>query len=205
MIASILAHQKYRILAVAVSALVVGATLGSQAFPRVVLETTTYTSFETVSTTNTVTETRTETSTALKTETVTTKERETVFRTLTMTSTPTFVVTVTTTLTFTPPPRQVRITSNITIQYPPNARYRGSLPAVEVRGEVKNFGSTCVAFVKVIATFYDSQGRVIGSDFSYTDPDRLEPGQAAPFNILWSDVLAPLHNRTSLQVSFRDC
>jgi hypothetical protein len=31
------------------------------------------------------------------------------------------------------------------------------------------------------------------------------PGQAAPFNILWLDILAALHNRTSLQVSFRDC
>jgi len=128
--------------------------------------------------------------------------RETLYRTLTVTSTPTVVVTVTTTLTFTPPPRQVRITSNITIQYPPNARYPGSLPAVEVRGEVKNFGSTCADFVRVIATFYDSQGRVIGSDFTYADPSRLEPGQAAPFNILWSDMLAALHNRTSLQVSF---
>ena len=194
-----------RILAAATAALVFGGVIGSQAFPRVLWETLTTTRLETVSITTTTTATETLTQSVFETVTNTATLRETLYRTLTVTSTPTFVVTVTTTLTFTPPPRQVRITSNITIQYPPNARYRGSLPAVEVRGEVKNFGSTCVAFVKVIATFYDSQGRVIGSDFSYTDPDRLEPGQAAPFNILWSDVLAPLHNRTSLQVSFRDC
>jgi len=194
-----------QILAATIAALIVGGVIGSQAFPTIVRETLTNTILETVSTTTTLVSTETLTQTTSVTTTNTVTVRETLYRTLTVTSTPTVVVSVTTTLTFTPPPRQVRITSNLTIQYPPNARYRGSLPAVEVRGEVKNFGSTCVASVKVIATFYDSQGRVIGSDFDYTDPDRLDPGQAAPFNILWSDILAPLHNRTSLQVSFRDC
>jgi hypothetical protein len=31
---------------------------------------------------------------------------------------------------------------------------------MEVRGK-ENFGSTCAAFVKAIATFYESQGRVV--------------------------------------------
>ena len=43
------------------------------------------------------------------------------------------------------------------------------------------------------------------SDFAYAEPSRLEPGQAATFNILWSDLLAAPIQRTSLQVDFRDC
>jgi hypothetical protein len=170
-----------------------------------VRETLTNTILENVSTTTTLVSIETLTQTTSVTTTNTATIRETLYRTLTVTSTPTVVISVTTTLTFTPPPRQVRITSNLTIQYPPNARYRGSPPAVEMRGEVKNFGSTCAAFVEVIATFYDSQGRVIGSYFTYTNPHRLDPGQASPSNILWLDILAALHNRTSLQRTSYSC
>jgi hypothetical protein len=111
------------------------------------------------------TETLTQTTSITTTNTATV--RETLYRTLTVTSTPTVVITVATILTFTPPPRQVRITSNLTIQYPPNARYPDSLPAIDVRGEVKNLGSTCAAFLKVIATFYDDQAGL--SDAVSTD------------------------------------
>lgn len=57
--------------------------------------------------------------------------------------------------------------------------------------------------MEIIATFYDDQGRVVGSAFSFANPHTLDPGQKAPFNILWVDLLAGLVKRYSLQVEFR--
>jgi hypothetical protein len=56
-----------------------------------------------------------------------------------------------------------------------------------VRGK-EDFGSTCAAFVKAIETLYE---KLRQSDF-YNNPDCLNPGQAAQFNISWLDILAPL-------------
>jgi len=183
--------------------LVGGLLTGSQLFPK----TETRTPFQTETMTSVSTLTSQTTVTAILTETFTKSvtTTQTVFETTTETRTPTVWITSTTTWTHTPPPRQVKILSNITIGYPAGALYSGSLPAVEVRGEVQNVGSTCVEFVKVIATFYDEQGRVLGSEFTYADPHRLEPGQKAPFEILWTDILAPLHEHNTLTLDFRDC
>jgi hypothetical protein len=56
-------------------------------------------------------------------------------------------------------------------------------PTMDINGEIQNNGSESIDFVKVTATFYDATGSVIGSDFTYTDPDTLEPGQSAPFKL----------------------
>lgn len=104
-----------------------------------------------------------------------------------------------------PKPRDVVVVSNITLQYPANYFYKGSLPRIEVRGEVKNIGSACVSFVKVIATFYDNKGKVIGSEFSYSDPYTLYPGESAPFQITWDDLLALAWNKTKLDITYSPC
>jgi hypothetical protein len=43
-------------------------------------------------------------------------------------------------------------------------------------GEIKNNGTHDVDFVKVIASLYNADGAVIGSDFIYTDPSTIEAG-----------------------------
>jgi hypothetical protein len=51
-------------------------------------------------------------------------------------------------------------------------------------GEVTNQGSQKAAFVKVSGAFYNSSNSVVAADFTYTDPQDLEPGQTAPFEII---------------------
>ncbi|MHA1290350.1 MAG: FxLYD domain-containing protein, partial [Candidatus Thorarchaeota archaeon] len=50
-----------------------------------------------------------------------------------------------------------------------------------VRGEVKNIGEITATFVKVVATYYDVEGTVIGTSFTFTNPEDIEEGEAAPF------------------------
>jgi hypothetical protein len=63
--------------------------------------------------------------------------------------------------------------------------------AYHVVGEVTNQGSERATFVKVSGAFYNSSNAVVAADFTYTDPDNLEPGQAASFEII---VNAPTAN-----------
>ena len=59
-----------------------------------------------------------------------------------------------------------------------------SIGNFHIVGEVTNQGSQKATFVKVSAAFYDSSNTVVAADFTYTDPQDLEPGQAAPFDII---------------------
>jgi hypothetical protein len=57
-----------------------------------------------------------------------------------------------------------------------------------VLGELENAGESNIESVKIWATFYDENGRVIDMDFTYTDVGGLRtliPGQKSPFN-LWT-------------------
>lgn len=59
----------------------------------------------------------------------------------------------------------------------------GEFGRYEVVGEVVNGGADDTEFVKVAATFYDENGRVIETDYTYTDPSDVGTGQSAPFEI----------------------
>lgn len=52
-----------------------------------------------------------------------------------------------------------------------------------LRGEIKNSGEIDVTFVEVIATFYDEKGTVVGSSFTFTNPEDIGSGKAAPFEM----------------------
>jgi hypothetical protein len=51
-------------------------------------------------------------------------------------------------------------------------------------GEVLNKAQEERAFVKVSATIYDSQNKVIGTGLAYTEPTAIPPGESAPFEFL---------------------
>lgn len=63
---------------------------------------------------------------------------------------------------------------------------------LNVEGEVKNNSSTTAVLVQVIGTFYDSAGRVVGNDISFTNPSDIPPGTVAPFHIILSKASIPL-------------
>src|SRR5262249_685711 len=48
-------------------------------------------------------------------------------------------------------------------------------------GEVLNNGSITAEYVKVSASFYDQNGAIIGSEFTYTEPSTIRPGERAAF------------------------
>jgi len=57
-------------------------------------------------------------------------------------------------------------------------------------GEVTNQGNEKATFVKVSGAFYNSSNTVVASDFTFTDPQDLEPGQTTPFDITVSVPMA---------------
>ena len=74
------------------------------------------------------------------------------------------------------------------IQIPPRilsySSYVGSTGSLHIVGEVINESFQPIRFVEITATFYDSNNRVIGTDFTFTNPSTLEPGQIAPFDLI---------------------
>jgi len=57
-----------------------------------------------------------------------------------------------------------------------------------VSGEVENVGDSPANFIKIAATFYDSNDTVIATSFSYTMLKVLLPGRKSPFDILLTDT-----------------
>ena len=64
---------------------------------------------------------------------------------------------------------------------------------LHVVGEIKNIATGPANFVEVIATFYDSTGKVVASDFTYSNPSDLNGSQTASFElILMAEERVPL-------------
>ena len=62
-----------------------------------------------------------------------------------------------------------------------------------VVGEVENGGNTTAKFVKVTMTFYDANGTVVGTSFTYTDPHDLAPGAKGPFDLILMSASIPIN------------
>lgn len=92
----------------------------------------------------------------------------------TQTPTPTASPTPTPTPTPTPAPKIPILSSS---------NYTDSLGYFNVVGEVQNTLSSNIEYVRIVATFYDSENTVIGTDFTYTDIDILTPNQKSPFEL----------------------
>jgi hypothetical protein len=65
--------------------------------------------------------------------------------------------------------------------------YYDSIGSAHVVGEVTNNGPGVSHYTKVSGTFYDDQNKVAATEFTYTDPTDLGPGQSAPFDMIISD------------------
>jgi hypothetical protein len=50
-------------------------------------------------------------------------------------------------------------------------------------GEVTNNGQDDATSVTVSGIFYDKNHKVLDTDYTYTKPDTIEPGQKAPFEL----------------------
>ncbi|HJT49956.1 MAG TPA: FxLYD domain-containing protein [Nitrososphaeraceae archaeon] len=67
--------------------------------------------------------------------------------------------------------------------------FRDDTGAYHIVGEVKNNSPTdSMNYVKIVATLYGNGGRVVGTDFTYSDIDVLKPAEKSPFKIILSDL-----------------
>jgi hypothetical protein len=71
--------------------------------------------------------------------------------------------------------------------------YYGSTGSMHIVGEVMNQSPVTARFVKIIATFYNSNNQVIGTESTYADPSQLAPGQRAPFEIIAFGGSVPMY------------
>ena len=80
------------------------------------------------------------------------------------------------------------------------ASHLDDIGSYHIVGEVTNQGNEKATFVKVSGAFYNSSNIVVASDFTFTDPQDLEPGQTAPFDITVSAPTANEITSASLDV-----
>jgi hypothetical protein len=59
--------------------------------------------------------------------------------------------------------------------------------SVYVVGEVRNDLPYAVEYVQIVGRFFDSSGRLIDTDFTYTHLDQLRPGEESPFKLILTD------------------
>ena len=74
-----------------------------------------------------------------------------------------------------------------------------SISYLHVVGEVENNTPNVAKFVKVTGTFYNKGNEVVATDFTFTSPQDIAPGDKAPFEIVLTSASIPLseidHNR----------
>lgn len=73
-----------------------------------------------------------------------------------------------------------------------SSSYVDTLGWMHVVGEIKNIGVYATTYVKVIAIFYDSTGKVVDCAFTFSDPHDLEADQKAPFEVPLMSNRVPL-------------
>ena len=71
-----------------------------------------------------------------------------------------------------------------------------------VVGEVLNTTNSNIRFVKVVATFYDGAGTVIGTNFTYTELNIIIPNDMSPFEVSsYPDKIQPASYRLDIEYS----
>jgi hypothetical protein len=70
-----------------------------------------------------------------------------------------------------------------------SSSFTDDLGDYHVVGEVKNNSPTdSINYVKIVATFYDNTGKVVGTDFTYSNIDVLRPAEKSSFEIILNDA-----------------
>lgn len=84
-----------------------------------------------------------------------------------------------------------------------SSSYIDSLGWFNIVGEVQNVGDQAVDFVRIQATFYDSNDTVVETAFTYSELDVILPGRKSPFDItLWDESQSSKVDHYSLSVTF---
>jgi hypothetical protein len=85
-----------------------------------------------------------------------------------------------------------------------NSSYADSSGDLHIDGEVYNEMALKTAMdVQVIATFYDTNGKVVRTTRAFTEPKDLPSGENATFDVLLYPANTPQANRYELAVPWR--
>ena len=95
--------------------------------------------------------------------------------------------------------------SNNKIDITSHNTYINSIGHIHVIGEVENNSPLIAELVKIIGTFYDDNGNVVGTSFTYADPTDIGSGEKAPFDLILSDSTIPIEQIKDyrLTISYR--
>jgi len=69
---------------------------------------------------------------------------------------------------------------------------------MHITGEIENIGGKKATGIKVIALYYNEAGKVVDTEFNYSDPRDIEPGQKALFSITLNSERTPHVDRYEL-------
>ena len=86
-----------------------------------------------------------------------------------------------------PPITPATAGSNGNVSILSSSQYSTEFGSTYIVGEVRNDLSDVVQYVQIVGRFYDSNGLLIDTDFTYTDLDLLRPGEKSPFSLIVSD------------------
>jgi len=78
-----------------------------------------------------------------------------------------------------------------------------SIGYLHIVGEVRNDSGHTIEFCEISGTMYDSGGKVVETDFTYTSISTLSPGQTSPFELLISSNRASLVHHWNLYTQYR--
>ena len=57
----------------------------------------------------------------------------------------------------------------------------------DIVGEIQNNSYTPVKYVKIVATLYDAEGRVVGADYTFAELNQILAGDTSPFAVMIFD------------------
>ena len=83
------------------------------------------------------------------------------------------------------------MTANANINLSSSNSYIDTIGFYHIVGEVENKNAISLTSVKIIATLYNSNNGVVGTDSTYTNPSDLGPGDKVPFEILVTSASVP--------------
>jgi hypothetical protein len=71
----------------------------------------------------------------------------------------------------------------LALQILENITYVDEAGFQKINGTIKNLATSNATGVKVVATFYDTQGKVVGATYGYTTPSTIMPNQTERFEL----------------------
>jgi hypothetical protein len=71
-----------------------------------------------------------------------------------------------------------------TISILSSSSFKDDLGYFHVVGEVKNNSNDPLNYVEIVSTFYNTEGKVVGTDFTFSEVDILRPQEKSAFDII---------------------